>query len=278
MSTSGDADVGISDRYHFAWLQEALGAFEADTGRLGAIGRARPEPALWALAARRIDPALGWLRGALGGSRVQVRLFDKFADGAPGVEPLDLNALDALSAEACDVLALFRGSYFIGDPEAFLAGARRVIRAGGLAVVDWLHGLSDAPVLDLRGDPSYGGWSTPFLTTYADVELLSQFPGEFDAFIRHVNRPPGGPRAPRSARASESPARAPAARSPAGRSDARDLSARCRAALEGAGKHLVEPALLDRYFRVVFRHARYFYPLVGKFNLYVLTVLEPVGK
>ena len=32
------------------------------------------------------------------------------------------------------------------------------------------------------------------------------------------------------------------------------------------------------HFKVIFRHARYFYPHVRKFNLYLLTVLEPLGK
>ncbi|MBI4589766.1 MAG: hypothetical protein HY725_13090, partial [Candidatus Rokubacteria bacterium] len=51
-----------------------------------------------------------------------------------------------------------------------------------------------------------------------------------------------------------------------------------RAELARAGKHLIEPGLMEQHFKVVFRHARYFYPLVKKFNLYLLTVLRPVGK
>jgi hypothetical protein len=35
---------------------------------------------------------------------------------------------------------------------------------------------------------------------------------------------------------------------------------------------------MEQHFKVVFRHARYLYPHVGKFNLYLLTILEPVGK
>ena len=35
---------------------------------------------------------------------------------------------------------------------------------------------------------------------------------------------------------------------------------------------------MEQHFKVVFRHARYFYPHVRKFNLYLLTALEPVGK
>lgn len=127
--------MGISDRHHFAWLTEALEAFERETGRFAAIRRR--------------------------------------------------------------------------------SSARRLVRPGGLPVVDWLHGLSDAPVLDLRGDPRYGGGPTPVTTTYADPQMLADFPEEFGAFIRHLDRPPAWTN---------------------------------------------------------------IYPFVRKFNLYLLTVLEPVGK
>lgn len=51
-----------------------------------------------------------------------------------------------------------------------------------------------------------------------------------------------------------------------------------RTALEREGKHLIGPELMERYFKVLFRDARYFYRHVGKFNLFLLTVLSPVGK
>jgi hypothetical protein len=50
-----------------------------------------------------------------------------------------------------------------------------------------------------------------------------------------------------------------------------------RADLRAGGRRLVEPALLEQHFAVLFRDARYPYRETGKFNLYLLTVLEPVG-
>jgi hypothetical protein len=50
-----------------------------------------------------------------------------------------------------------------------------------------------------------------------------------------------------------------------------------RADLERAGGHLIEPGLMEEFFKVVYREARYFYPLSRKFHLYLLTVLRPVG-
>lgn len=231
------------------------------------------------LAAQRLDPPLSWIVTALGADPTHVEFFDKFPSDST-VTALDLNELGQLPDDAYDVVTLFRGSYFITDPPSFLAGARRILRPGGIFIADWLHGLSDAPVLDLRGDPGYGGGSTPFMTTYADPQMLREFPGEFGAFIRHVNRPPGWVDVER-----------PGAPVPIATRVARVLGAgprgdltvetyldACRTALGRAGKHLIEPALMEQYFKVVYRHARYFFPLVKKFNLYLLTVLEPVGK
>jgi SAM-dependent methyltransferase len=269
--------LGVSDRHHFGWLVDALQAFEAESGALAALGRGTAAPVVWSLGAHAVDPPTAFLRDALG-ARAQVRLFDRFPSHA-GVERQDLNALDQLPADACDVLAVFRASYFIAPPAPFLASARRLLRPGGLLVVDWLHGLSDAPVLDLRGDPRYGGESTPFMTTYVDPQALAECDTAFDELIAHVNRPPAWVDTAR-----------PGARVPLVTRVRRALDRRrgtltrdryaeaCRDALERAGKHLIEPPLMEHYFKVLFRHARYFYRTVGKFNLYLLTVLQPVGR
>jgi len=270
--------LGISDRYHFAWLTEALTVFEAESGRLAGLAALRPEPVVWCLAGQRLDPPLAWLAGALH-ERTRVEFFDRFPHPGSPARAQDLNALSALPAGSCDVLTLLRSSFFIEDPPAFLASARRILRPGGLFVVDWLHGLSDAPVLDLGGAPSYDGVEAPYRTTYMDPQMLADFPREFAAFLGHVNRPPVGVDL-------ESPGRAV----PLATRVRRLLGARprrqvtpatytdtLRAELAAAGKHLVEPALLEQHFKVVFRHARYFHRHMGKFNLFLLTVLEPVG-
>jgi len=196
------------------------------------------------------------------------------------VRAQDINALENIPGNSCDAFTLFRASLFITYPPTFLAQAWRLLRPGGIVVVDWLHGLSDAPVLDLGTGPHYERVALPYLTTYGDPQLLAEFHTEFEAFIRHVNRPPWwvnveqpGAQLPVAARVKRLFGGGPRRHvTPATYLDT------LRAELNRVGKHFIEPALMEQYFKVVFRHGRYFYPFVRKFNLYVLTVLQPVGK
>jgi SAM-dependent methyltransferase len=271
--------LGISDRHHFDWLTGALGRFEAEQGRLGTLGREPGPHAVWCLAGQREIPPIAFIRDSLGRARTEVIFFDKFPT-EPGVRPLDVNALDDLPDAACDVLALFRASYFVSDPPRFLAEVRRVLRPGGLAVIDWLHGVSDAPVLDLRTDPGYGGGPTPFLTTYCDPQFPREFRREFERLLRHVNRPPAWtnlaqPGTPVQFRER---VRRILQGGPRGSVTVEGYVEAAREALERAGKHLIGPELMEQHFKVLFRDARYFYRDVKKFNLFLLTVLSPVGK
>jgi hypothetical protein len=272
--------VGISDRHYFSWLTGALASFERDSGLFAAIGRDTRTPVLWGLAAPRVDPALSWIATAMGGDRTQIALFDKFPEGALGVRVQDINALGSLPDDACDVLALFRASMLIAQPATFLADAQRIVRPGGLVIIDWLHGLSNAPVLDLRGDPRYGGAATPYTTTYLDAEFPAEFPDVFEAFLRHLNRPPTWANVEQPGVPVRLGERARRLLGLGPRRDValRDYLSTCREEFARAGKHLVEPALMDQHFKVLFRGAHYFYPHTRKFNLHLLTVLQPIGK
>ena len=267
--------MGVSDRPYFDWLTGAIGRFERAQGRLVALGRERSEVRLWGLAEQRETPALERLRAAIGGAAT-VTLFDKFATD-DGVRAVDLNALDTLPGAACDVVTVLRSSYFAAEPAEFLRGLSRILRPGGLALVDWLHGCSDAPVLDFPLDPRYGGASSPLVTTYMDAAFLAEFPGEFDGFIRDVNSPPSGvnvehPGEPVGVAAR---LRRLVDRAPRRALTRATYAETLRTDLARAGKRLVEPELLERHFEVLFRDARYLRRETGKFNLYLLTVLRP---
>jgi len=260
--------LGVSDQPYFEWLRGSLARFEAGSRFLDGIRHQADRPVFWVLAGAAMNPAVDFVTGALG-PRATVHFLDRFSAG-PDVTGADFNMLDALPAEACDVIMMTRASYMIEDPRAFLAGARRLLRPGGIMVVDWVHGAAHAPVLDLPGVHHYGGGTVRFQTTYADPAALAEFPREFGAFIAHVNRPPRpGPLGVLRRLVSPAPVRH--------LSEATYIDA-LRADLDRTGGHLIEPGLMEEYFKVVFREARYLHRLTGKFYLYLLTVLRPVGK
>ena len=270
--------MGASDRPYFAWLTGAVDRLEREHGALAGLGDGRAGLDLWCLAEQRATPAVERIHAALGAGRTRRSLLDKFPAG-PGVGRLDFNRPDELPRACCDVLTLFRASYFIADPARTLPALARMLRPGGLAIVDWLHGSSDAPVLGMPLDPRCGGEASPSMSTYMDPIFLAEFPREFGGLIAHANRPPWGvnvehPGVPVGALGR--------LRQLAGRGPRRDLTAAgyigaLRADLAERGRQLVEPSLLERHFKVLFRDARYLHRETGRFNLYLLTVLQPLA-
>lgn len=269
--------MGVSDGHYFGWLRGALERFEEGSSLLDGIRRHEAHPVFWVLAGGAANPATDFVVGALG-SRATVRFLDRFAE-EPGVMRADFNALGELPAGACDVLMMTRASYMVEDPRAFLSGARRLLRPGGIMIVDWVHGSADAPVLDLPGVHEYEGQRYRFWTTYADPAFVAEFPAEFEAFIGHVNRPPwrtnvgaSGARLPIGA----------ALKRLVGGGPRRGVTAATyidalRVDLARAGGHLIGPDVMEEFFKVAFRDACYLNRLSGKFYLYLLTVLRPVG-
>jgi len=260
--------LGVSDRHYFDWLRGSLSRFEAGSRLLDGIRQQIEQPVFWVLAGAAPNPATDFVSGALG-PRATMRFLDRFSAGVD-VMRADFNALGELPAEACDVIMMTRASYMIEDPRAFLAGARRLLRPGGMMLVDWVHGAAHAPALDLPGVHQYEGHTVQFRTTYVDPTVLAEFPREFGPFIGHLNRPPRQ-------------GRLGALRSLVARAPTRSLSEATyidalRTDLGRAGGHLIEPGLMEEHFKVAFRDARYLHRLTGKFYLYLLTVLRPVGK
>jgi len=269
--------LGVSDRHYFAWLAEALTRFERESGELHTIAGSGSAD-LMVLAGARQNPAIAFVREALGGDRASVRWLDRFEQG-PDVEHVDFNALDDMQDAVCDVLMMTRASYMIMEPTSFLRHTRRMLRPGGLMIIDWLHGAADAARLDLPGHHEYGGRAHSFFTTYVDEESIAEYAPEFDALVRHVNRPPSwvdverpGGRVPMAHRV-----RRLINRTPEGTLTRAAYVHTLKETLQHTGKHLIEPEMLGSFFEVVFRDARYLYPATRKFHLHLLTVLRPVG-
>ena len=131
--------MGVSDRHYFAWLTGALRRFERESGELHAIARSDGAD-LVVLAGARQNPAVDFVREALGGDRTSVRWLDRF-DRDWEVERVDFNALDVVPDAVFDVLMMTRASYMITEPTAFLRETRRMLRPGGLMIIDWLRGV-----------------------------------------------------------------------------------------------------------------------------------------
>ena len=66
--------MGVSDPHYFAWLTAALRRFERESGELGATAAAAAAGAeLWVVAGARMNPAIEFVRDALGQRRTAVR-------------------------------------------------------------------------------------------------------------------------------------------------------------------------------------------------------------
>lgn len=249
--------MGESNAAHFLWLS---GAIRENLAVLKDLPR---NSVVFAIGEQRATPPLEELTGTLG-SGTTVRLFDLYPNNA-SVERLDVNELSSLPAGAADVITLIRTSVFIRDPKHVISGFHRILRPGGVVVVDWLHGTSDAPVLDL---------GQPYSATYLDGELL-RLPA-FAAFLRHVAQPPRVAHAVRVLlRRVRHPHLPPVPFLLRGRRvTLAEYPTVLSRVLHEAGKWLITPHDLAPHFRVRARDARYFYPETRTFACWALTILE----
>jgi len=194
---------------------------------------------------------------------------------------VDFNDLKSVPDEACNVLVMSRGADMITAAAEFLDHARRIIRPGGIAMVDGLHGRAEAPALDLLGMHDYGRHQGLFITTYCDPAVHRGIPGRVrcvpatrEQATLVVNLADSGRPLSLDRRAE---------RQLFFRRQGPEITrANCldamRPALSRAGKRLVEGETLAQYFTILFREAGYFYRLFGKFHPYLFTMLRPVGK
>ncbi len=250
--------MGESNAAHFAWLQDAIQEHAALFKHL----LARPVT-IYAIGEQVVTPPLAALKTLLGGS-VTIQCFDLYPMNAD-VSRLDVNDLDGLAAGSCDVVTLLR-TLFIRNPQHVLTGFHRILRPGGLVIVDWLHGSSDAPVLTLG----------PYTATYLDDELL-RLPA-FSEFLEHVQHPPRLRHAGRAVLRRLRHPRLPPVPflgrgTPVNTATYRAVLHRT---LKNAGKRLIEERDVEPYFIVRARGARYFYPWTRTFGCWAFTIMERV--
>jgi hypothetical protein len=133
--------MGESNTAHFVWFQGAI----KDHATLFKHLQDRPVT-IYGVGEQGVTPPLAALMTLL--SPATIQWFDLYPARAD-VSRLDVNDLDGLDLRSCAVVTLLRTSVFIRNPQRVLTGFHRILRPGGMAIVDWLHGSSDAPVLDL---------------------------------------------------------------------------------------------------------------------------------
>jgi SAM-dependent methyltransferase len=256
--------MGESNPAHFRWLSSEILAHRHVFSGL------RQPANVFGIAEQGTTPPLETLLNVLGGQPLErpptIRFFDLTPTNA-AVERLDINKLDGLPSGACDAITLFRASVFIRDPLHVLSGFQRILRPSGVAVVDWLHGHSDYPVLDL-------GPGHQYTTTYLD-DTLRGLPA-FDAFLEHVRRPPRWRHLMRAVlRRLRHPTLPPLPLLGKSQDVAKARYPEVlRRTLEGVGKNLLGEKDLAPWFDVQGRAARYFYEETRTFSCWALTFLR----
>jgi hypothetical protein len=150
--------MGNSDSAYFAWMTSVLHRYNQATG--GIVQCQATD--LLVLGGARMNPAIDWICQATG--RPVVTYWDLYDEDA--LLPVDFNELTAVPSAICDVLMLTRASYLISDLGIFCSHARRLLRPGGLLIMDWVYGSAEAPVRGVRGAHQYGDDTKEFVTTY----------------------------------------------------------------------------------------------------------------
>lgn len=104
--------------------------------------------------------------------------------------------LTQFSDQEFDFITAFRCTPYIPQPEHFLKEVYRILKPGGVLIIDWVNGYSSFPLLDLgycwhRGDADiFNENITSFnQTSYIDQTFLDLFPEEFNFLINQINRP-----------------------------------------------------------------------------------------
>ena len=106
------------------------------------------------------------------------------------------NQLTKFNDATFDFITAFRCTPYMEKPEDFFKEMHRLLKPGGVLIVDWVNGFSDFPLLDLgfcwnNGDADiFNGKITSFnQTSYIDQTFLDLFPEEFKFLINHINKP-----------------------------------------------------------------------------------------
>lgn len=259
--------MGISNEFHFAWLNEVIGR-----QRQRILNATAETPMLIGLSEQAPNPVFKELFGKQAFTYQGYDRYPKTAD----IQKYEINHLGGIQTGPADFVTCFRASYFMEDKEPFFREVKRLVKPGGFLAMDFLIGSALAPDVGYRYgagpvDASYDR-SAPsvFKTTLYDDRLLETSYPEVAALCRHARRWPldAAWRYLRNTGWRQWP-------------DIFRLGGLTPETLGSSMQTLFAPANLISLadfarhdFSVLEFDARYFYPATRKFNLYIVTLAQ----
>ena len=260
--------MGVSNEYHFNWINEAVEPIKAEI-----LAALPAEPVVLGLSEQQANP---FIQNLLADRGFQYQAVDRYAQ-SDNVLQVDLNDLSLLAKrEPADVACCFRASYYIEDKNRFLQQITKALKPGAYVFIDFLIGTSDIPTLGFYygGDKITANYdpSNPsrFLTSFYDDRIMKDHLEEVAAFCKHARRWPWRTQweyyrafpklfwRDRKRHAQLYPG---------------DIKEAMRSAFPAA--QLFSLKDFEQYgFEIQAFSSRYFHPYVGKFNLYNLVAAK----
>ncbi|MCW5875240.1 MAG: hypothetical protein KIS85_00020 [Anaerolineales bacterium] len=180
--------MGISNTFHFAWLEETIKPIRAE------IRESLPKKPL-VLGIGENEPSQ-FLIHLLDGMDYKYQACDLFPLNDK-VVVCDINDLSPLFGKVrADVVCILRSSMFIKNKHSFFLQLKKLLAPNAYLFMDLLIGSSTLPVLDFRyadrrslyaHDPDRPEY---FQSSFFDDRLLQEFRAEVDAFCQHARRWP----------------------------------------------------------------------------------------
>ena len=180
--------MGISNQHHFNWINETVKPLKANI-----LSSLPTMPRVLGLSEQHANP---FIQDLLRERTYHYQAIDRYAKTAD-VLSIDLNDLTPLATlELADIACCFRASYYIEDKRTFLKQLSEVLNPGAYLFMDFLIGTSDLPTLGFYygGDRITASYNpnnpTPFVTSFYDDRIIEDHPQEAAAFCKHARHWP----------------------------------------------------------------------------------------
>ena len=260
--------MGVSDKWHFDWILEV--SKSERTKIMESFNVAKEKPVALGIGEHQQNP---FLKSMFDDILLEYIAADAFPRNEKVIK-LDINNLQPLFGKfQADIITCFRTSFFISDKNTFFEHIPFILKSGGWLVMDFLLGNSNLPTIkwDGGGGAVYDKTVCSFKTTFFDDRLIKEFPEEVGLFCKHSKKLPIAMKIKHFVKhrqlykASKSlPVLKLEELSKAVASNFPDNSI---ISLKDFEKH---------GFEIIKYQARYFYPYVGKFNIFNFVIARNI--